>query len=105
MKHRGSPSQLKLRLNPPVIRTVPSSRRVALWLTRAIDMAPGVTVKIPAIGVGLGVGVGVGVGVDIGVGVGVGVGVDIGVGVGVDFGAADGDGIGDRPALCVRHPP
>ena len=65
-------------------------------------MAPGVTVKIPAIGVGLGVGVGVGVGVDIGVGVGVGV--DIGVGVGVDVGTGGGDGMGTRPAVCVTDP-
>lgn len=94
MKQEGTARQAKLLLAPAVIRTVPSSRRVALWLNRAMFMAPGVTVKIPAIGVGLGVSVGVGVGV----------GVDIGVGVGVDVGTGDGDGIGDRPAVCVTEP-
>ena len=92
MKQAGFASQLKLVLTPAVIRTVPSSRRVALWLNRAMVMTPGVTVKIPAIGVGLGVGVGVGVGVD------------IGVGVGVDVGTGDGDGMGTRPAVCVTDP-
>jgi hypothetical protein len=81
-------------LNPPAIRTVPSSRNVALWLSRAVAMAPGVTVKTPVMGVGVGTGVGVGVGLGVGTGVGVGVGVELGVGTGVGVGVGLGVGTG-----------
>ena len=90
---------------PPIVKTLPSLKRIDRWPIRGGSGISGPSFKIPLNGIAVGVGVtcsldnfgietsmtifctnGIGVGVSVGVDVGIGVGVDVGIGVGIDVG-------------------